>query len=594
MSYTVTLKPGLVDVALPSGVIAQGGQSYALTEGQYLALSPTASTALFSSTSQTGGGAALPWSLDPTAYGAVGDGQVVADGAMTAGSAILACTTSAPFVAADATSGGGKYVMVKGAGPTGVTSLIARVSSVTDSGHAVLSVAASTTISNAVVMWATDDTAAFQQAIDTAVAYALLHSYTATIKIPAATGRFYGIAGALKTGGSAKGNAQLTLPVVPATGNKLTITFEGPASGAGVQHWQQVVPQTGGATLFSFFVHASTTAQLTSINNGGNSAVIGGPSQPGGYGIGPGVFSNVSAIFYNISILTSHSAYGLTLTALDLSGVANASLENFAYGTAGSVTGTDYQSPGVFSTGLSIGVLMPANGNNDLCLVRNVTCFGGYTYGFFATEHSDIYSMRILYCWAGFCPVGTYWSSVGSTHAITATLLSIETCTYLLYFIGAGSGGTGPFIHLRIDTETSTPQFGDNSSGAALAAARGDVVLTGLYGASGITLDHPIGFDIVDGQRSYPVKSVAANYTVMTADEVVLVDCTAAARTATLPTAVGRNRRIVLVKADASANALNVATTSAQTVNGTTPVAITTAWTSKEYIPTATGNWVAR
>lgn len=590
MSYTVTIKPGLSGVALPGGIIAEGGQTYTLTDEQYLMLSSTASAALFSNVTQTGAGASSAWEFNPVQYGAKGDGQIVVDGAMNSGSATLTCATSTPF---DPDTDVDKYVLVKGAGATGITSHIARIQSVTDSGHAVLTANAATTVTNATVLIATDDTAAFQAAIDAAFAYGVAHSYSAKLKIPAADGLFYGIAGPLKTGGATKGNSQLTIPVLPATGNKFSFAIEGPISGANVQHWQQVVPQTGGATLVSFFVHASAPAQITSINNGGNSAVIGGPSQPGGYGVAPGVFSNVNVTVENVSILTSHSAYGLTLTAIDLTGVANASLKHFAYGTAGSVTGTDYQNPGTFATGLSIGLLMPASGNNDLCVVEDVTCHGGYTYAMFATEHFDGNNIRILYCWAAFCPVGSYYSSVGATHAIVATLLSIEVCTYLVYVIGSGSSGVGPFLHLRIDTETSTPRFGDNNGGTGLANAKGDVVLTGLYTAANVTLDNPVGFDILDGQKSFPAISVSANYTVKTADEVVLVDCTAAARTVTLPTAAGRNRRIVLMKTDASANNLVVATTGSQTVNGAAPAAITTQWASREYIPVS-GNWVAR
>ena len=591
MSYTVTIKPGLTGVALPGGIIAEGGQTYTLTDEQFLMLSPTAATALFSNVTHTGAGGSSAWEFDPTQYGAKGDGQIVADGVMNAGSPILTCATSTPF---DPDTDVDKYVLVKGAAATGITSLIARIQSVTDSGHAVLTVNASVAVTNAIVLFATDDTAALQAAIDAALDYGLAPSYTGTLDIPAAPGLFYGIAGPLVTGGTTKGNSQLTIPVVPATGNKFSFTIKGPASGANVQHWQQVVPQTGGATLVSFFVHASAPAQVTSINNGGNSAVIGGPSQPGGYGVAPGVFSNVNVTVENVSILTSHSSYGLTLSALDFSGMANASLKHFAYGTAGSVTGTDYQNPGVFATGLSIGLLMPASGNNDLCLVEDVTCHGGYTYGMFATEHFDGNNIRILYCWAAFCPVGSYYSSVGATHAIVATMLSIEACTYLVYVIGSGSGGVGPFLHLRIDTETSTPRFGDNNNGVGLANSKGDVVLTGLYTAANVTLDNPVGFDIVDGQKSYPALSVAANYSVKTADETVLVDCTSAARTITLPTAVGRNRRVLLVKVDASANNLNVATTASQTVNGAAPAAITGQWSTREYIPVPGGNWIAR
>jgi len=198
-----------------------------------------------------------------------------------------------------------------------------------------------------------------------------------------------------------------------------------------------------------------------------------------------------------------------------------------------------------------------------------------------------------LYDWAAFCPVGTYYGSVGSTHAIVATLLSIESCSYLVYIIGGGSGGIGPFLHLRIDTETGLPRFGDNNSGFASSTARGEVVLTGLYTASSLTLDAPIGYDIIDGQRSYPSLAVSANYTVSTLDELVTVDASGAGRTITLPTAVGRNKRIIVTKTDSSGNAVTVATTGGQTINGVATKSLATQWATAEFVPAA-GNWIAR
>jgi hypothetical protein len=532
-----------------------------------------------------------PWVFDVTAaaYGAKGDGKVATDGAMTASSATLTCATSVPFTAGDV----GKSVMVKGAGPTGVTTLVTTISAFMDTGHVTLATTAASTVSGALVMFASDDTAAFKAAINAAVAYAQGAGGAARVFVPAATGRFYGVAGALTSGGATLGNAQIPLPVVPVTGNKVTLTIEGASDGSGLQHWQQTVPTLSGSTLVSFGVFASSSAQTTSINAAGNACVIGGPSQPGGYGVAPGVFSNMNVAVRNLSILTAHSANGFTYTSMDLSGVANAGIENFAYGTTGTVAGNDYANPGTFATGLAIGLLLPASGNNDNVILRNVTCHGGYTYAVFATEHADIVGMRILYCWAGFCPVGSYYNSVGSTHAIVATLLSIEACTYVVYVIGQGSSGVGPFLHLRIDTETSTPRFGGNSSGAGLTSARGDIVLTGLYAAANLTLDAPCGFDIVNGQASYAAQAVAANYAVTTFDELITVDATSAARTITLPTAVGRARRVVVTKTDASANTVTVGTTASQTINGAATKTLTTQWATAEFLPSG-GNWIAR
>lgn len=592
MSYSVTIKPGLADIALPGGMIAQGGQTYTLTDDQFLALSPTAAAALFSSSSQTGGGGAGAgaWSISPAAYGAKGDGQVSTTGSMTAGSAILT-VSEARFTKDDE----GKYVQVKGAGTTNATTHIAKILNFVDSKHVQLDANAATTVSGALVMYASDDTAAIQQAINAAVAYGLMHSYSATVAFPAAEGQFYGIAGALVAGGTTKGNSQLTLPIVPVQGSKMTLTLLGPADGGSVRHWEQQVPQTGGATLVSFFVHASPQAQIDSINAGGNSAVIGGPSQPGGYGTSALLFNNMNLVVQDLSILTSHSRAGLTLTSMDLSGTANARLENFAYGTTGTVAdpSQDFVSPGTFSAGLSIGLLLPAAGNNDLVMLKNVTCSGGFTYGAFVTEHADIVSMRILYCWAGFCPVGGYYSSAGSTHAISATLLSIEACSYEVYVIGAGAQGVGPFLDLRIDTESGSPRFGDNNGGIGSAAARGRVVLTGLYTTANITLDHPIGYKIEDGQRSYPTISVSADYTLNASDGAIMVDCSAAAHTITLPTSVGATRSLLVAKVDSSANAVTVVPQAGQTINGQPNQTHTAQWSSGEYFPTS-GGWLVR
>src|SRR6185312_4091708 len=203
----------------------------------------------------------------------------------------------------------------------------------------------------------------------------------------------------------------------------------------------------------------------------GNPAVIGGPSQPGGYGSSGAVFSNMNVILQDISILTSYSRYGLTYTAFDFSGLANAVVRNVAYGTTGIVPNNDFTSVGQFATGFSIGALMPASGNNDNCYISNVTCHGGYTFAFFATEHSVINDMRILYSWSALCVVGNYYGSVGATHGVVADQLSIEACANVVYFIGVGSAGIGPFVDIRqLDTESGAPTFSDNTNGNGLAA----------------------------------------------------------------------------------------------------------------------------
>lgn len=528
-----------------------------------------------------------PHVFNVTDYGAVGDGKIVTDAAMTAGSSVLTCSTSTPFTSGDV----GKSILILNAGPSGET-LVGLITAYASASQVTLSVTASSTVSGVPALWATDDTARIQAAIDAAVAYALAHSYAATVYIPPAAGAFYGVAGALKTGGSTLGNAQLTLPVVPTTGRKLTLTIEGANTGAGVQHWQQTFPNTTGSTLVSFGMFANATAQANSINNGGNPAVIGGPSQPGGYGVAPGVFSNIYVDIGNLSILTCHSRNGLTYTAIDLSGVANAQLRDMAVATSGAVAppAGSYQNQNLFATGLSIGILLPANGNNDNTIIRNVTIGGGYTYGMLVTEHTDIYGLRILYCWAALCPVGVYFNSVGAAHSIHGTLISIEQCTYLVYIFGPGTGGIGPTMYLKIDTETSTPRFGDRTSGTGLAAARGEITLAGLFTASNLTLDAPTGLKLRNSQLTYPVTTKSGNYTATAFDQVILGDANNAPITITLPNATGRTDPITVKKTDSSANTVTVAASGGQSIDSAATKVLSAQWEKVTVIPSG-GNW---
>lgn len=525
------------------------------------------------------------WVFNVKSYGAKGDGQVRTDGAMTSGSGVLTCATSTPFTSADV----GKVIMVKGAGATGVTTLTGTISGFTDSGHVTLSVNAATTVTNAAVMWATDDTSAIQAAINAAVTWAQANGGAARVFIPVSSG-FYGIGGALVTGGTTKGNAQLTVPVVPDTARKVALTIEGAVNGAGVQHWNQTTPQTSGSTLVSFGVHSSVSAQNSNISANGNGCVIGGPAQPGGYGVAPGTYSNMLVTLRGLSILTAYSLYGLTYTAFDFSGIANAHVEDVAYGTTGVVPTNDFASVNQFANGLSIGALMPANGNNDYCVVRNVTCHGGYTYGFYATEHTTAIDMRILYCWSGFCPVGLYFGSVGATHAIKAIQLSVEACTNNVLIVGVGSAGIGPFIDIdQLDTETSTPVFADTTSGTGLAAALGTIKLTGLYGIANLsTSGHPTGLKIVDGQNPTGVRTLSGTATVRLTDRYLICN-TSSAFTATLVSA--GNTACVYTFRNTGANALTLAAAGSETIDGSATKTVA-AGASLTLVPSA-GNWVS-
>jgi hypothetical protein len=389
-------------------------------------------------------------------------------------------------------------------------------------------------VSGAVVIWGTDDSAAIQAAVDAAEAYLAAHTYAQVYFPP----RPYIVAGALNTAKS--GNGQIVFGVYATTGNKKILEFRGEGDGASaVRHWEQTVPQHAGSCLISLGVYASTSAQITSLNANGNPGVISGPNEGASNGLAYGAssrFSNVMPVLKDLAILTTHSFYGLTYGAFNFYGCANAYLENVGYGTAGVVTGSDYTSPGTFGTGLSVGGLLPAPGNNDHVIARNISCGGGYTYALFLTEHAVVDRYMALYCWAGLCPVGSYAGSVGSVHAMHVTSASIEACTHELYIIGPGSQGVGPTIYANISTESGTPNIAGTSAGA-VNAALGRIILTGLFTEGGVSTQYPTGIELVDGQVPHAIKIKTGSFTASPIDRVLICDTAAGGFTGTLPAA---------------------------------------------------------
>lgn len=520
-----------------------------------------------------GGAVSSPWVFDVTvpAYGAKGDAQVVSDGAMSSGSAVLT-SAIAGFTAGDV----GKAISVKGAGPTGVTTLVTTIASRQSATQVTLTAANASggAVSAAVVMWGTDDTLAIQAAVNAAETYLNTHTYAQVCFPP----RPYIVAGALSSAKS--GNGQITFGPVATTGNKKILEFRGETDGAAaVRHWQQTVPQTAGSCLISFGVYSSTSAQIADINAHGNPAVICGPNEGSGYGVtsgGNAVFSNMQPVVKNLAILTAHSAYGLTYGALNLWGCANANVENVGFGTAGTVASpsTDYTSPGVFGTGLSIGFLLPAPGNNDHIVAKNISCGGGYTYATFLTEHGLMDRYMALYCWAGLVAVGNYAGSGGSVHAMKVISASIEACTNELYIYGYGSTGVGPIVDVdQLSTENGTPTVAGSTQ--AMNSALGKVRFTGLFNEAGVNVSAPTGLELINGQVPRAIKRKTSGFTCSPIDRVLVCDTASGAFTGTLPDA--SFCAVEYVFKNVGSSNLTVATTSSQLIYTSSGTGATTA-----------------
>jgi hypothetical protein len=448
------------------------------------------------------------WVFDVRAYGAVGDGQYATDGAITSGTKALACTTSTPFTAADV----GKAITILGAGASGVTTHVTTIATFVDSGHVTLTANAGATASAALVMWATDDTAAVQAAINAAVIYAAAHAGYAKVFLPPAAARFYGIAGPLVTGGSTLGNGQLTIPIIATTANKVTLEIEGTGTGAATRHWLQTVPAINASCLVSMGAFASASAQITSLNAAGMAAMLSGPTGANAYGTNTQVFNNISVVLRHLSILTTHTANGIGYGAFNFHGMACASVFDVSISTAATVPGSYYSNPNTFATGLVVGAVMPANGNNDSCVIRNLSIQGGYVRGIYATEHVNWNGGVVLYCWSGIAIIGAYGdggSGVGALHAVSIDQVSVEGNTWIAEVIGLGSGGVGPQFHGILDNE-GTPQFHDSTSGTSLAAAVGEIKMTG--GGGTIATTFPTAMRIIDETVS-PGPAATPSYT---------------------------------------------------------------------------------
>lgn len=526
-----------------------------------------------------GGGGTLPGIV---VSNLVGDGITLVGANCAAGTKTVTVTGWDDFVPGDV----GKKVLLYNAASTDVCTFVGSISAVNSSSSVELDRNITTTITNVMMCYGTDETAVFQEDMDRAEAYALLHGGKVTLQTPSAANDHFVIAGPLRHTG--QGNSQIVPPVWSTLGPKFDVVIEGTTDGSTTQHWETQIPNTGGTTFVSYFVYESVAAQINDINTYGHSSMIGGPTEPSGY-TQAAKFNNVHITLKNCQIRTAHTRAGIGIGAANLSSCATGGVDRFGYGTMS----TAYQgigNIGSYGAGLVVGLYLPTAGNNDLSYMSNATCHGGYTYDVWASEHTDFFSVRLLYAWAGLAIVGNYWSSVGTTHGVNG-FVSIEACLYFLYFIGTGSGGNGPYLNLVLDTE-GTLKIGDNNNGLASLSVTGKLWLMGDINPATFTTDYPIGFDVVLMTMWYPNKGISANWTVDTFTKLVVVDATAGNITLSLPTADGRTKPVsVVLAATTPGNTCTIDPFGSQTINGQPNKVLGTQWDRIRVEPYS-HNWV--
>lgn len=302
----------------------------------------------------------------------------------------------------------------------------------------------------------TDDTAAIQAAIDAAATYAAANSGYAEVIFPPAV---YALTSAGRTDRS--GNAQLALPVIAGTANKVTLALIGTADAASMPHWNATAGQINGVVLKSTW----NATDLSGTSNEGS--VIGGPTLPNGYVSGAN-FSNCNIVIKGIQIQVPLTARNSDTCGIDLRGMANAHLEDVSFMPNGTPTqfNARYTTPG-----WTFGIAMPVPGNNDLSVMNNCTVYGA-TYGIYLGEHLTADRLAVIYCYTGMLN-GAFFSSVGQQHFNWIGGASIEACVNGVHTVASGK------IYIDIlSVEGSMNHVVDSTGNAVGSIGLGGIIST--------------------------------------------------------------------------------------------------------------------
>jgi hypothetical protein len=433
-----------------------------------------------------------------TSYGAVGNGQMVVDGAMNGTTGVLTCATSAPFKTTDV----GKTILVNGALGTGNT-LSTTIASYQSASQVTLAAVSTAAVSSACVLWWTDDTAAFQAAINAATAYMNSSGLSAQVyKPPPTNGLFHGIGNGsnisqLVNTGTA--NGQLVIPTVYTVGTpQQTLYFYADITRS-LPLWTQTAWAQVSNALVSSVLFTSTASYVSNTASFGKAGVISStPSQVSLVALIDGLpaFQNIHVVFQNWTIVTPSSNNGWNLSGFQMGGISKSEFQGCASLITTNYNATSganqFPAVGTLQNGLSVGIIHSGNGNNDDNTNYNPTV-SGYAYGLQIGEHAVVIAGREIGCFAAILLMGN--DGVANAHMVKIMGNSVELCSITMYISSAGSAGFT--IDADFDMETSNAlNIQDNNSGAAMAALFGEVRVYGQATVANFASGYPIGFKL--------------------------------------------------------------------------------------------------
>lgn len=399
-------------------------------------------------------------------YGALGDGRTVVDGGINSGTALLNSAT-ANFTSADID----KIVEVPGAGSAG-SELVTPILSINSSTQAVLSVSASTTVTNKKVWIGTDDTSAIQSAIN-----ACFNASGGKVYFP---NGIYIINGALVTSdlNGLNPNSQLYIPASPTTADYIKPKAISIIGESFAMPWLDTIPYYG--TILKSTLRTGTGTQPS---------VLGGK----GFTSAPITEWNTTNVYFdNIGIFMATNGGYSTSNMIGYNGlqITTTSGKNFGVKTDCNTYDTNMPTPvGSGFTGMIIGNI----DNIVASILDNVNTAGAFEYGIVLGEH--IYPSSI-------CAVGSYYgvTFLKSNFAVIGNI-NVGFCVYPLYFpnvstfvsdVGtsyvditleveaAGIGG-GPSWLTQLATIKDSGNYARGTIKTETTGTAGDSIIGGLY-----------------------------------------------------------------------------------------------------------------
>lgn len=329
------------------------------------------------------------------------------------------------------------------------------------------------------------------------------------------------------------------------------------SNGAGVlPTWQGLVsgatPITGAASTSSVLYNASGTLQTSTGLTYDGTTLIATGGQSGSIAIG-GTVSSTNAV-----VVGQSSTAGDRCVSLGSNITNSGAPAGIAIGRSASVSGV----PGAIAIGWgasnthSYSVAIGADSGTPSA---NSVIFGSALAG---EDLSHIY--------------------FGNGGSATPTSVDLNGSS------GAGSNIVGGDFNILPGNGTGTG--GSGSFIVQTAPAAGSSSTANTY-ATRLTIDKT-GASIFAGSFAVPLVTKTGNYTLTSLDCVALADGTSSTVTITLPTAVGCTGRHYIIKAINVINAVTVATTGGQTIDGAATYALTTQYQSITVVSNNANWWI--